>query len=127
MDNMKLTVCYRFTKSQKRASVLLDNMSQSLASALSSPPLASASYNPTLVGSAATSQSTTPLQSSSSVSLLDDDDTTATHGGVGLCDVMQPSPVSVQPPPQMKANSSTVGNEKGGASQNLDDDEEWGW
>lgn len=97
-------------------------MSQSITSALSSPPIISASYYSThsitsTSGSGATSQSSTPLQSVSS--LLDEDDAT-THGGLGA--VMQPdSHVSVQPAPQMNASPSV---KDGGG---FGDDEEWGW
>lgn len=130
---MTVTPLYRFTKGQKRASVLLDNLSQNLASALTSPPLASASYNPLAeyhthtTSSSAASQSTTPLQSSSSVSLLDDDDTVTANGGPALGDVMKPSPVSAQPAAQVGANSSVAGKDTSVSGQTLDDDEEWGW
>ncbi|KZP28080.1 hypothetical protein FIBSPDRAFT_885969 [Athelia psychrophila] len=86
-----------FTKSQKRASVLLSGVSSTIASALSSPPLASASYNPAFPGA--------PFQSrGSGVSLLDGDDTA--HGGLGA--VMTPTVA----PAAVKA---------------ADEDEDWGW
>lgn len=123
---------YRFTKGQKRASVLLDNLSQNIASALATPPLASGSYNPLAeyhthtTSSSTASQSTTSPQSSSSVSLLDDDDTAIADGGPALGDVMKPSPVSVQPAARVGENSSAAGKDASAPGQTMDD-EDWGW
>ncbi|KZP07095.1 hypothetical protein FIBSPDRAFT_965929 [Athelia psychrophila] len=96
--DVQLIVCGdRFTKSQKLASVLLSGVWSTIASALSSPPLASASYNPAFP--------VAPFQSSGSgVSLLDGDD--SAHGGLGA--VMTPTVA----PAAVKA---------------ADEDEDWGW
>lgn len=112
--------------------MLLSDVSQTIASALSSPPLAPASYNPTLAPEISTSSSSgtiTPLQSSSSVSLLDEDDAeVAVHGGLGgtrLGDIMMPVQVSVQLSAQMGV-STNVKEGDAGAAQTLDE-EDWGW
>jgi hypothetical protein len=108
--------------------VLLSDVSQTIASALSSPPLASASYNPTLALEIPTSSSSgtiTPLQSSSSVSLLDEDDVHGGLGGTRLGDIMMPVQVSVQPSAQMGV-STNVQEGDAGAAQTLDE-EDWGW
>ena len=108
--------------------MLLSDVSQTIASALSSPPLASASYNPTLAPYLPSSStgSNTPLQSSSSVSLLDEEDTEMpAHGRMGLADVMMPVHVNVQPLAQMSATTHVMDGDAG-AAQVLDE-EEWGW
>lgn len=137
----------RFTKSQKRASVLFSDVSHSIASALSSAPpsaLASASYSPTPVfraqslssgsgsgtSSRATSQSTTPLQTSSSLldEDYDDDETTAHAGKLGA--VMQPDlPANLLQPTNasVSVKDGRGGGNGRGVVQMLDDDEEWGW
>jgi hypothetical protein len=130
---------HRFTKGQKRASLLFSDMSQTIASALSVPPVTPVSYNPaprpplrpSSSSSASASGSITPLQTSSSVSLLDEDDTeTTAQGGLGrmgLGDVMKPVHVSAQQSPHVNTSSGVKEVEGAVAAQVVDDDEEWGW
>lgn len=123
-----LTVCVlmicnstgRFTKSQKRASVLLSDVSQSLFSALASPGPASGnsvsiSSNPFSATLSPLSTSPTPAsapvasQARASASLLEDDD-----GPQGLGSVLVPDSRS----PSVKSVST-------GAREQSDD--EWNW
>lgn len=106
-----------FAKSQKRASVLLADVSQSLLNAWSSPtPLsdtgASISTNP-FVASISPTQTENPMleRSTAKTSLLDDDGDLQGHtGGLGV--VMKPDTISP---------SASV------QSKNDDDDDDWNW
>ncbi|KAI0342303.1 hypothetical protein BDW22DRAFT_182126 [Trametopsis cervina] len=93
-----------FTKSQKRASVLLSDVSQSLLSALSSPP-PSTGHSPAIKPS--------PLAASPSGSLLDDELEQMDGPTLTLSAPLIPSVVSPSPSPT--------------PSQKVDDDEEWNW
>ncbi|KII91127.1 hypothetical protein PLICRDRAFT_495976 [Plicaturopsis crispa FD-325 SS-3] len=98
-----------FTKGQKRASVLLSDVAQSIGSALASPPIpSSANGNYT---------------QSSPVSLLDDDvldDSTSRLGTVMTPD----SKTTIQPPLQPRMNPAAIKPEP---VKPLDDDDEWNW
>lgn len=116
-------------------------MSQTIASALSVPPITPVSYSPNLApcpslrpsspSSTSASGSITPLQTSSSVSLLDEDDTeTTAQGGLGrmgLGDVMKPVYISAQQSPHVNASSGVKEAEGAVPAQVGDDEEEWGW
>jgi len=106
-----------FAKSQKRASVLLADVSQSLLNAWSSPTPslvtgASISTNP-FVASLSPTQTENPIpeRSAAKASLLDDDGDLQGHvGGLGV--VMKPDAISP---------STSVQN------KNDDDDDDWNW
>lgn len=106
-----------FTRSQKRASVLLADMSQSLLNAWSSPtptPAAGASVctNPFVASISPTqTENLLPERSDTKSSLLDDDGDLQGHvGGLGV--VMKPDTISP---------STSVQN------KNDDDDDDWNW
>lgn len=96
----------RFTKSQKRASLMLSDVSQSFFAALASPkPQASFS-----------TPKPSPLSiapSSSSTSLLDDEPE-ASHDGLGA--ILIPNVVSTSPVPSPAHPSAK-----------FDDDDDWNW
>jgi len=105
-----------FTKSQKRASVLLADMSQSLMNAWSTPTLppttgASISANPFDASISPTqTEHPVPERSAAQTSLLDDDGDLRDHtSGLGV--VMKPD---------TKSPSATVQNKS-------DDDDDWNW
>ncbi|KAF9652412.1 hypothetical protein BDM02DRAFT_3183795 [Thelephora ganbajun] len=108
-----------FTKSQKRASVLLADMSQSLLNAWSTPipsPVigASISANP-FVASISPMQTENPIPEilATQTSLLDDDsDLQGRAGGLGV--VMKPNTTSPSPSIQNKSDDD-------------DDDDDWNW
>ena len=110
---------FSFAKSQKRASVLLADMSQSLLNAWSTPipsPVAGASIstNPFVASVSPTkSGSPTPERSATQTSLLDDDGDLQGHvGGSGLGVVMKPDTLSPSASVQNKSD---------------DDDDDWNW
>jgi len=105
-----------FTKSQKRASVLLADMSQSLLNAWSSPtpsPVTGVSIttNP-FVASISPTQAENPIpeRSAAQTSLLDDDDLRGHTNGLGV--VMKPDSKSPLASVQNKSD---------------DDDDDWNW
>lgn len=114
---LRLTLThYSFTKSQKRASVLWADMSQSLLNAWSIPtpsPVTgvSVSTNP-FVASVSPTQTENPIPERSvmQTSLLDDGDLQCDVGGLGV--VMKPDSTSP---------SVSVQN------KNDDDDDDWNW
>ena len=108
-------IAHRFTRNQKRATLLLSDVSQSLRTALATPspsaPSVSTSANPF----AAT---LSPLLASPQPSLLDDDDDGAVSalGGVLLPDLSPaPSPMGPSPTPSAAEAPSAL------------DDEDWNW
>ncbi|KAF8229793.1 hypothetical protein L208DRAFT_149624 [Tricholoma matsutake] len=121
-----------FSKSQKRASLLLSDMSQSIASAISisSPPLFS---------SASTSTSTSPsyfsplsaspiIASTTSSSLLDNDDNDHDF----ICSSVMKPDLKLKPTPIMQPLGSSprpnIGTKAAGMHTNAsDEDEEWNW
>jgi len=104
---------FSFTKGQKRASVLLADMSHSLLNAWSTPALlpvtgASISMNPFVASISPTrTENPIPERSTAQTSLLDDDGDL--QGGLGV--VMKPDTISPSASAQNKS----------------DDDEDWNW
>ncbi|EGO29354.1 hypothetical protein SERLADRAFT_433346 [Serpula lacrymans var. lacrymans S7.9] len=110
-----------FAKSQKRASVLFSDVSQSIAFALASPNSASPSQqSPGLSSVASLSLPQTPSRfSTSTVSLLDDDEDTI-HGSVALGSVMTPDSTAKLAPPRLTPSPAPL-------SASTSDDDEWNW
>ncbi|KAF8056708.1 hypothetical protein FPV67DRAFT_1531120 [Lyophyllum atratum] len=112
-----------FSKNQKRASILLSDVSQSIVSALSSPHSASTSKSPSPIPRYFSPSPTSPLATSTTpTSLLDDDDFTMPTSSVMTPD---PSPLlkpTSRPLPTMatKANAKIKPKPK-------DDEDEWNW
>ncbi|KAI0073648.1 hypothetical protein K474DRAFT_1710539 [Panus rudis PR-1116 ss-1] len=113
-----------FTKSQKRASLLLSDVSQSIFAALSSP---SATQTQSFTSQPSKQSPSTPLSSSlttpHSSSLLEDDDT----GIGGLGEVMKPNVVNTQPKGNSKPSTGTTTSSKQTTSLLDDDDDDWNW
>lgn len=110
---------FSFTKSQKRASVLLADMSQSLLNAWTTPapsPVtgASVSTNPFVASISPTqTEDRIPERSAAKTSLLDDDGDLQGHGGgLKLGVVMKPDTMSLSASAQNKSD---------------DDDDDWNW
>lgn len=120
----------RFTKNQKRASLLLSDMSQSIANVLapapspSTTPNSSLSVNSSVSGTPSglkISKLSLPLASpnpSTSGSLLDDEDEETTKFGTA---VLQPVPNPSTPAVENKVAEEEVRKEGGG------DHEDWDW
>ncbi|KAI0310063.1 hypothetical protein OF83DRAFT_1156451 [Amylostereum chailletii] len=134
-----------FTKSQKRASVLISDVSQSLFAALSptsSPAPCSPAPSSTWLSPGPGSRAT-PSPSPSRKSLLDEDDDMP---GLGLSGVMLPdssasprTPAPLKPQPKPKAMPTPKGTPRSPApintsaanvaapAQDDDDDDDWNW
>lgn len=125
----------RFTKSQKRASLLLSDVSQSLFAALASP---TPSPTPFTHRNTHSHSSAPPLshsallspQSPSSVtpafSLLEDEDA-EDHSMLLLSDVLVPDAKAPAPVKPMSLTSITPLENKTLSSNGADDDDEWNW
>ncbi|EMD34854.1 hypothetical protein CERSUDRAFT_117057 [Gelatoporia subvermispora B] len=129
-----------FTKSQKRASLLLSDVSQSFFAALASPS-AGSSY-PSSVSPSAVSVSSNPFAASLSplstspsslspaapASLLEDDDGGAALGSVLVPDARPPprTPATTQPT-QISMSISRARVSAPAQAQVLDDDDDWNW
>ncbi|KAH9924366.1 hypothetical protein B0H21DRAFT_781424 [Amylocystis lapponica] len=107
-----------FTKSQKRASLLLSDVSQSLRAALAAPGATTGSPSSVSISSNPFAAALSPLSSSPQRSLLEDDDEGAASalGGVLVPDA---APLSSRPSPSPSVSAAEV--------QSSTDDEDWNW
>ena len=120
---------YSFTKSQKRASVLLSDVSQSFVSAWNAPttPIGSA---PPISRPLSSRRLSTPLPSSPlSPSLLDDDnDDTIRIASVMTPDSKKTHPTTLMPsPPDGGTKPSDKLTTTSSNAKTRDEDEEWNW
>ncbi|OCH87776.1 hypothetical protein OBBRIDRAFT_132814 [Obba rivulosa] len=118
-----------FTKSQKRASLLLSDVSQSFFAALASPtptiisPSAvSVSSNPFAASLSPLSSSPSSLSPAAPPSLLEDD-----GGGAALGSVLVPSRVPAATTQPTQVSMSISGGQTAGQVQAVDDDDDWNW
>ena len=118
-----LTLLARFTKSQKRASLLISDAASSLFAALTSPS-PSTPFSSLPVSTTSTS-GVSP--SSSARSLLEDDDDAPALGSV-LVPVSKPLTPSPVPRLQPKSRPTPTPTPKPASSKSLlDDDDDWNW
>ncbi|KAI0765386.1 hypothetical protein C8Q74DRAFT_1205062 [Fomes fomentarius] len=135
-----------FTKSQKRASLLISDAANSLFAALTSPsssssstPTAAPARSPNSLGasfsslaSSTSASGPTPSPSISARSLLeDDDDAPALRGSVLVPDSIQtpltPSPAAAKAHAKPAQKPSVATPNKVQSKSLLDDDDEWNW
>ncbi|KAF5380153.1 hypothetical protein D9615_006144 [Tricholomella constricta] len=128
-----------FSKNQKRASILLADVSQSIVSALSSPPSTATFKSPSPALSSYFSPSpASPLSASTtSTSLLDDDDFSMPISSIMTPDTTsmlkpkprpQPDPILQHPTSTTTISASTASKTIASAkSKPKDDEDEWNW
>ncbi|KAF9003219.1 hypothetical protein BDQ17DRAFT_1425201 [Cyathus striatus] len=114
-----------FTKSQKRASVLISDVSQSFLSALSSPsPGSATSAHSSFPNSSSTFNSSLrpPSNKTKTTSLLDDDDDFTSSS---ISPVLQPSPAFT--PPMVPTRKAALSAGGANATKSQDEEDEWNW
>ncbi|RDB16077.1 hypothetical protein Hypma_003433 [Hypsizygus marmoreus] len=123
-----------FTKSQKRASILLSDVSHSIVSALSPPPLSSSasskSSSPIPPSYFSPLPSSSMTASTTSTSLLDDDDTGDLMSSSVMTPDTKPKPKSRPKPDPIIQSQRRLSASKAKAkvpARTGDDEEEWNW